>query len=109
MTGLGKMGIATWINKVYPLGRIAHCIAATIATLASHPHCAAVLMANNEQHGVVATLMLLCAVHVCPPLHTCHAPLHCARMPCLHTCLSLITGSVATPSFKLRGVACCVE
>lgn len=67
MTGLGEMGIATWINKVYPLGRIAHCIAATIATLASHPHCAAVLMANNEQHGVVATLMLLCAVHVCPP------------------------------------------
>jgi hypothetical protein len=65
--GLGEMGIATWSNKVYPLGRIAHCVAATIATLACNPHCASVLMANNEQHGVVATLMLLCQVHVRSP------------------------------------------
>ena len=56
------MGISTWANKVHPLGRVAHCIAATIATLASNAHCASVLMANNEEHGVVSMLMLLVKV-----------------------------------------------
>lgn len=42
---------------------MAHCIAATMASLASNEQCAAVLMASDAQHGAVAALMLLARVH----------------------------------------------
>lgn len=52
-----------WEVCRYPLGRVAHCIAATMASLASNARCAAVLMAEDKHHGAVAALMLLAKVH----------------------------------------------
>eukprot|EP00892_Ulva_mutabilis_P009686 jgi/Ulvmu1/708/UM010_0080.1 len=63
VTSLGSMGVSTWTNTTYPLGRVAHCIAATMASLASNARCAEVLMAEDAQHGAVAALMLLAKVH----------------------------------------------
>jgi hypothetical protein len=60
---------SSWAVKIfsclhrYELGRVAHCIAATMASLASNAECAAVLMASDAQHGAVAALMLLARVH----------------------------------------------
>jgi hypothetical protein len=63
VVSLGEMGAATWDNDKYPLGRVAHCIAATLASLASNPECAAVLMAPNTAQEAVKTLMLLVRVY----------------------------------------------
>jgi hypothetical protein len=63
VVALGEMGLATWTNAAHALGRVSHCIAATIASLASHAPSAAALMAAEPGAGVVATLMLLAKVH----------------------------------------------
>jgi hypothetical protein len=63
VVSLGEMGAATWANDKYPLGKVAHCIAATLASLASNPECAAVLMAPGAAAGAVKTLMLLVLVY----------------------------------------------
>jgi hypothetical protein len=63
VVSLGAMAVSTWTNTRYPLGRVAHCIAATMASLASNATCAAVLMADDASHGAVAALMLLAKVH----------------------------------------------
>jgi hypothetical protein len=60
---LSEMAVSTWCNSAYALGRVAHCIAATLASLASNAECAAVLMSNDEAYGVVAAIMLLVKVH----------------------------------------------
>lgn len=51
---------------------MAHCIAATMASLASNQECAAVLMASDAEHGAVAALMLLARVHDGNVQHTGH-------------------------------------
>ena len=63
VAALGEMGVATWTNKKHALGRVAHCIAATLASLSSHAESAASLMAADKEHGIVATLMLLVKVY----------------------------------------------
>ena len=64
LAALGGMGLATWTNTAHPLGRVAHCIAATLASLAAHAPSAKELMAVDGEEGVIATLMLLCKARI---------------------------------------------
>ena len=56
---LGSLGLECLMYENLQLGRVCHCIAATLATLAAHNHCADLIVGAEDDVAMKAVLALV--------------------------------------------------